>query len=510
MKKTPSSGPTGDVAAAVQLSAATPASAPPQPSNSATACPPTTTLVATPKYAEASVSLPEGELNNFIQPQQQQQQHHGMQGGNNEMPPMQHQMYEYPTSSGNMGEYATTPQTSAHAYSSYSATATGSPYVFINNVTANVNVHHGPSHLQDEQQMHQHHLQQQHQQQMQMQQQQQQRYQQGQQMHHQGPPPMTPHPGPPPAALLPTPHFVPVVSQAGGYIAPFPNQQQPRMTKGNVGQQAMYQMPPMYPHHFLPFPAYGYVPQMMGSIPQVPQALPRAQVPMMRAPTSLSQGHMFSPPPPLVGQVPIPLTEMAAFPAPPPSVTSAPLIVDGSQVQVIDHQQQLLQAHQQQVEVPTSLTPLQSGPSEVQLEAEVEKELQFTNDEDDSESFGFVVDGNQSEDEHDEETELPPQGEAENVSLEDQAADFRDVPTPVQDEPVEVDEVAVKAPESVTQQHQEESRAPVAKSWASLFHTENHANAERGYSSKPMALIHPYTGDLGDKMGAGKKLYYCY
>jgi len=146
LKKTPSSGPTGEVAPAVQLSAATPVSAPTQPSNSTAACPPTTTLVATPKYTEASFSIPEVEPNNFVQPQQQQQQqqHHGMQGGNNEMPPMQHQMYEYPTSSGNMGEYASTPQTSAHAYSSYSATATGSPYVFINNVTANVNVHHHP------------------------------------------------------------------------------------------------------------------------------------------------------------------------------------------------------------------------------------------------------------------------------------------------------------------------------------------------------------------------------
>ncbi len=269
----------------------------------------------------------------------------------------------------------------------------------------------------------------------------------------------------------------------------------------------MYPMPPMYHPHFLPFPAYGYVPQMMASIPQVPQpqALPRAQVPLMRAPTSLSQGHMFSPPPPLVGPVTIPLTEMAAFPAPPPSVTSAaPLIVDGSQVQVID-QQQLLQAHHQQVEVTTSLASQQPGPAaEAQLEAETETELIFTNDEDEPENFGFVVEENASEVEDDEGTELPAQGEAENISQGDQGANYRDVPTPVQDEPVEVDEVAVKAPESATQQRQEESRTPVAKSWASLFHTENQANAERGYSSKPMALIHPYTGDLGDKMGAGK------
>ena len=43
--------------------------------------------------------------------------------------------------------------------------------------------------------------------------------------------------------------------------------------------------------------------------------------------------------------------------------------------------------------------------------------------------------------------------------------------------------------------------AAAAKSWASLFHTESASNADggRGYSSKPMALIHPYTGDVNDK-----------
>ena len=134
-----------------------------------------------PKFTEIPVSLA-AEYDYYNQHQHPSQQHHVLHAEMQQQQQHHQQMYDYqvPMSSGSMSDYNTTitsaaPQNSGHAYPSYSATATGSPYVFINNVTANVNVHHGPAHLQDDQQQQQHHMHHQHQQQqhqMQMHQQQ--------------------------------------------------------------------------------------------------------------------------------------------------------------------------------------------------------------------------------------------------------------------------------------------------------------------------------------------------
>ena len=381
-----------------------------------------------PKFTEIPVSLA-AEYDYYNQHQHPSQQHHVLHAEMQQQQQHHQQMYDYqvPMSSGSMSDYNTTitsaaPQNSGHAYPSYSATATGSPYVFINNVTANVNVHHGPAHLQDDQQQQQHHMHHQHQQQqhqMQMHQQQQQRYQQHgqQQMLHQGPPPMA---GPPPAALLPTPHFVPAGQQGvpqPGYVAPFPNQQK-------VGP--MYQLPPMY--SFVPFaiPPYGFPPQMMPQMPQGPQSMPRAAVPILRTPAPLTPGHLFTPPP-MVGPVAMP--EMStAFPGPPPMpviVSSAP-VLNVSQPPI---EQQLHVLPQQQVEV--------------QMEDDVESDERYVDDDKvEVESFGFEI-PNEVELQEQEEEELvnvPNQVEADEQLEESDQDDeqVRDAPTPVQDEPVDV------------------------------------------------------------------------
>lgn len=123
-------------------------------------------------------SLIECEPPFSAQNQQQQQPHH---------PPPP---FEVPS----VSDY--TSSAPNHSFSSYSAA--GGPCVFINNVTANVNVHHGPAaphHLQEEQQHH-HHPQPPIMQQ---------RFQH--QHQHQGPPPMPGYPAPPQPHMLPTPQF---------------------------------------------------------------------------------------------------------------------------------------------------------------------------------------------------------------------------------------------------------------------------------------------------------------
>jgi hypothetical protein len=416
-----------------------------------------------PKFPEVPVSDPM-LLDNFSQ-QQQQQQHHGMLANNGEMlpPAQQHQqqhqqqqqiqMYEYPMSSATMADYSSTlttatapPQTS---YASYSATPSPSPYVFINNVHANVNVHHGPAaHMQDEQQMqqqqqqHQQHMQQQHQQHQQIMQQQRYQQQGQQQMHHQGPPPMAGHQGPPPPALLPTPQF----GVSPGYIAPFGTPQQNMgMTKAGH-QPAMFSMPPMYPYLPFPIPPYGYSPMggpmMAPSMPQVPQqqALPRAPVSMIRAQAPMTAGTIYTPPPSMVSMT---IPEVASFPGPPPVPVSVAPIMNGSQAEL---------QQQSQPEVVRLVRQPQQHQEHVALQMEEKEDGQFIEFKPEVEDFGFEV-----PDEIEVEEDRSPVVVVVEKREEEDFDSRDDVPTPVQDE--------INADEDEQQQQQQLSPPKVISSF---------------------------------------------
>ena len=401
-----------------------------------------TKIPIAPKFVEVPASAP--ELDNF--PQQQQQQQLGMPGNNGELPPVQQhhqqqqhqqqqqqlQMYEFPMPSATMADYSSTlttstapPQTSGHGFPQ-------SPYVFINNVTANVNVHHGPAaHMQDEQQQlqqqqqqqHHHHLQQQHQQQQQMMQHQRYQQQGQQQMHHQGPPPMAGHQGPPPPALLPTPQFS---THPSGYIAPF-GAGQPNMGMTKAGHQtAMFPLPPMYPYISFPMPPYGYHGQMMPApMSQVPQqqALPRAPVTMIRSQVPMNAGTIFTPPPPLVSMT---IPDMTSFPGPPPVPVSVAPILNGSQVE--------MQQQQPQTEVVRQTLSQQQHQEHVELQMEDEEDHQFNEVKPEFEDFGFEV-----PDEIEVEREQPQEVVVDEKFEEEDVVGRADVPTPVQDE-INVDE----------------------------------------------------------------------
>lgn len=390
------------------------------------------------------------------------------------------------------------PNTSAHTFSQYSTTANTSPYVYINQVTANVNVHHGPSQLQEDPQQQQHYAHQ--------------RMLPGQTM---GPPPniMGTHQGPPPNHMMSgfgqPPYISPFSNQSGGNLPKVP------------GQHGMY-----------PFPFYlGSYPHLMGFIPTgSQQAMNRTPMPLIRGQLPHPQ-PLFHPPPPHVLNMGIPVSEMAPpFVAPPPMPVAVPVPIMSEAQPTVEftpkppilhsdnqQQQQALEVANLQPEVlPAQQTiPVQVsiGDNEEKAEKEDEEILE-------TENFGFEIpdllpEANQISEEF---VILPTTATEEQPKRKDVAEDTLEEPampdeSPAveEDEPTGVEEnhqskeaSAAKSASASPKEEAQTVQMPMTKSWASLFHMESVSNISgREFSNKPTALIHPYTGEAGDKSRGG-------
>ena len=188
---------------------------------------------------------------------QQQQQQPPPQQQQQQQPPF-HPGYENPPI---VSEYPSTlPPNSNHSFTSYNSSAP--PCVFIHNVTANVNVHHGPAshHLHDE---HQHHPPT-HPAQPQL---------MSQRFPAQPPPQaMPPHgyPVAPQPSMLPTPQFGgQMPPHSTGFVHPpfVPNPA--LMTKPAMSNHPMYMHPSVMGGYYMaPFP-YGYPMVNPGGLAQV-------------------------------------------------------------------------------------------------------------------------------------------------------------------------------------------------------------------------------------------------
>jgi len=190
-----------------------------------------------------AVTVPITDFDPTLVPQQEQQQQ--QQPFHPPPPPFENPpVSDYPSSM---------PPNSNHSFTSYSTAAT--PCVFINNVTANVNVLHGPSshHLQEDQ-----HLPPNQPQLM------------PQRFHAQAPPPISGFSVAPQPNMLPNPQFASQLPPQPNAFVPPPFGHNPAAM--GMAKPALYTH---YPHHVMgpyymaPFP-YGY-PQMIApnGIPQV-------------------------------------------------------------------------------------------------------------------------------------------------------------------------------------------------------------------------------------------------